>query len=476
MLTNLIARVNHTLLDAWKIINNNGKNIVFVVDNNNRLQGILTDGDIRNFLLKYHDFNIDVSKIMNKNFVAANTNSSTSDLMPLFNERIKIIPLVSDDGKLMDYVEFNHNVYIPVAIPDLKGKEFEYLTDAFISTWISSAGTYINRFENEFAAYCGTEYGVAVSNGTVALHLALKALDIGYGDEVIVPDLTFAATINAVLHANATPVIVDIEQDSWCISPEEVRKALSPKTKAIIPVHLYGQVCNMDEIMKIAQEYNLFVIEDCAEAHGAEFDHEKVGSFGDIGCFSFFGNKVITTGEGGMCITKNAELNERMRVLRDHGMSKTKRYWHDVIGYNYRMTNLQAAIGVAQLERIESILKDRKELEMLYRKRLKYLSNITFQTNDLDKRNKITWFVNILLGKGRNEVIEEMKNKGIDARPFFYPLSTMPMYKKFIFSNKNALRISEMGINLPTNSFVNISVIDKIKHIIEKVQSEILNK
>jgi len=468
---NLICNINTTLLEAWKIINNNGKNIVFVIDEMNTLKGVLTDGDIRSYLINRQDFNIQISEIMNTNFVAANINTSTKDLMLLFNEQIRIIPLISDDKKLVDYVEFNNAIYIPVAIPDLKGNEFKYLTDAFLSTWISSSGKYISRFEDEFSKYCGTKYGVAVSNGTVALHLALETLCIGKEDEVIVPDLTFAATINSVLHANAKPIIVDIEMDSWCISPGEIRKAITPKTKAIIPVHLYGQVCNMEEIMKIAREHNLFVIEDCAEAHGAEFDGHKVGSIGDIGCFSFFGNKVITTGEGGMCITNNKYLNDKMRVLRDHGMSKTKRYWHDYVGYNYRMTNLQASIGVAQLERIEEIISNRKGLEKLYREGLKNAQNIIFQRDDLQKRKKITWFVNVLFEKGRNEILEALREEGIDARPFFYPLSTMPIYKNYILSNKCALEISEMGINLPTNSFVNSSIIDKIKNIIQTVQS-----
>ena len=225
----------------------------------------------------------------------------------------------------------------------------------------------LRSLKNEFAEYSDCAHGAAVSNGTVALHLALVALGIGEGDEVIVPDLTYAATINTVLHANATPVIVDVEESSWCIDPIQIEKAITRRTKAIIPVHLYGQACDMEAIMKIAKKYKLRVIEDCAEAHGAMFNEKKVGSFGDVGCFSFFGNKVITTGEGGMCVTNDTNLNERMRILRDHGMSKTKRYWHEVIGYNYRMTNLQAAIGLAQLERIEKIHNNRREYENNYK-------------------------------------------------------------------------------------------------------------
>jgi perosamine synthetase len=359
------------------------------------------------------------------------------------------------------------NNQIPLAIPDLNGKEFEYLKDAFSSTWISSSGKYIDRFEKEFSSYCSADFGVSVSNGTVALQLALETLGVGLGDEVIVPDLTFAATINAVLHVNAIPVIVDVELDSWCIDPKEIKKAITSKTKAIIPVHLYGQVCDMGKIMDIANKNNLLVIEDCAEAHGAEFAGKKVGSIGDIGCFSFFGNKVITTGEGGMCITSSKVHDEKMRILRDHGMSKEKRYWHDYVGYNYRITNLQAAIGVAQVERINEILKERSNIEQLYRQVFNETSSVVFQKIDLLNRRKITWFVCVLIKKNRDKVLDEFKNNGIDARPFFFPLSVMPIYKTYVFSFKNSHKISKDGVNLPTNNKIDIRIIEKIKLIIQ---------
>jgi perosamine synthetase len=320
-----------------------------------------------------------------------------------------------------------------------------------MSTWISSSGEYIERFEKEFSKYSDCKFGSAVSNGTVALHLALVTLGIGKGDEVIVPDLTYAATINTVLHANATPVIVDVEDNSWCINPKEIENAITPKTKAIIPVHIYGQVCDMKGIIKIAKKHNLKVIEDCAEAHGAMYEGQKVGSFGDIGCFSFFGNKVITTGEGGMCVTNNQELDDKMRVLRDHGMSKTKRYWHDVVGYNYRMTNLQAAIGLAQLERIEEIHKNRREYENNYKNLLS--SNKFLFQNDIKNRTRITWLVSVLLAEDvdRDDFIQKLKDKGIDARTFFYPLSDMEIYNDFCKNETPiAHKLSRIGLNLPT--------------------------
>ncbi|MEO1814739.1 MAG: DegT/DnrJ/EryC1/StrS family aminotransferase [Acetobacterium sp.] len=358
----------------------------------------------------------------------------------------------------------------PISMPDLAGNEVKYITDCVNSGWISSQGKYVKKFEKDFSAYTQSKFGIAVMNGTVALHLALLALGIGEDDEVILPDLTFAATINAVLYVGAKPVIVDVGIDDWCISPVAIEKAITTKTKAIIPVHLYGQVCNMDIIMELAREYHLKVIEDCAEAHGAEFNGQKVGTFGDIGCFSFFANKIITTGEGGMCVTNSESLAEELSVLRDHGMSKTRRYWHEKVGYNYRLTNLQAAIGCAQLENISSILKKRDEIENLYIDGLQDIKEIFFQSK-FEKRKKVTWLTSVLLSPvvNREVFIKKMSAVGIDIRPFFYPLSTMPIYSQF--SNEQgspvALELSQRGINLPTmtckNSDFYATVISQIR-------------
>jgi len=467
MINNMICKQDDSLLKVLEILDKNALGIVFVTDTNKKLCGTVTDGDIRRALLNDVKLDEKIKNIVSKKFVYASIDDAYDTLISMIDHRIKVIPLVDKDLKILDYFEYKQNSYFPVAIPNLNGNEFKYLTDAFLSTWISSQGEYINRFEENFSNYCDSKYGVAVSNGTVALHLALITLGIGKDDEVIVPDLTFAATINTVLHANATPVIVDVENDSWCIDPKEIEKAITPKTKAIIPVHIYGQSCDMGAIMKIARKYNLKVIEDCAEAHGAMYDGKKVGSFGDIGCFSFFGNKVITTGEGGMCVTNNLELYEKMRVLRDHGMSKTKRYWHDVIGYNYRMTNLQAAIGLAQLERIEDIHQNRRKYENNYKDILPK-DIFTFQTN-CENRRRITWLVSVLVDEkiDREEYIQILKEKGIDARPFFYPLSDMDIYKSYCkVSTPVAHRLSKVGLNLPT--YESLKSMDEIKKVLGK--------
>jgi perosamine synthetase len=468
MINNLICSNQSSLLEAMNSINKNSLGVCFVVDAAGCLKGVLTDGDIRRALLKGVSLNGRIRSILSSDFVYGNIGESNSDLMSKIDDKVRIIPIVDNSFKVVDFFEYEHKAHIPVANPSLNGNEFKYLTDAFFSSWISSTGAYINKFEEDFSNYSDCTYGISVSNGTVALHLALVALGIGKGDEVIVPDLTFAATINAVLHTNATPVIVDIEENSWCIDPKEIEKAITPNTRAIVPVHLYGQVCDMDEIMLISKKYNLKVIEDCAEAPGASFKGKKVGSFGNIGCFSFYGNKIITTGEGGMCVTNDQEISSKMRMLRDHGMDKNKRYWHKYVGFNYRMTNIQAAIGVAQLERIDSIHINRKLFEEKYKDSLNG-SLFEFQS-DLKNRVRVVWLVSIraINKETKDRYYKAFKLNGVDARSFFYPLSDMDIYKKYCKSySLNSHKLFETGINLPT--YEDINQIDKIMKVISEV-------
>ena len=265
---------------------------------------------------------------------------------------------------------------IPISKPSISQKEIEYVTDAVKSGWVSSLGKYIDIFEKNFADYCGTKYAVTTSNGTAALHLALVSFGIGPGDEVIIPDLTFIATANAVKYSGAKVITVDVHKDTLCINEDEVKKAITKNTKAIIPVHLYGHPAAMIELNEIARNHNLIVIEDAAEAHGAEINGIKVGGIGHAGTFSFYGNKVLTTGEGGMVTTNDKNIYDRLKYLRDHAMDSDKRYWHKEVGFNYRMTNLQAAMGVAQLERINEILDKKKKIFQWYEQQLHNESKI----------------------------------------------------------------------------------------------------
>lgn len=356
---------------------------------------------------------------------------------------------------------------IPIAEPCLGEEELRNVVEAVKSGWISSKGKFIEEFERKFANYCGRKYGVATSNGTVALHLALKTLGIGKEDGVIVPDLTFVAVANTVTYCNAKPIFVDSHPEYWCINPEKIEEKITKNMKAIIPVHLYGHPCDMDWINDIAKDYRLYVIEDAAEAHGAEYKGKKVGAFGDISCFSFYGNKIITTGEGGMCLTNNEELAEKMRILRDHGMDSNKRYWYDIVGFNYRMTNLQAAVGVAQLEKLDEFVERKRKIAEWYSEGLKELEEkeLIRLHPEMSWTKCVYWMYCILVednfGMGRNELMKRLEEKGIETRPFFYPMHVMPPYKnneKFPIAEE----ISRKGINLPSGVSLTENEVEQI--------------
>ncbi|MEM2614423.1 MAG: DegT/DnrJ/EryC1/StrS aminotransferase family protein [Nitrososphaerota archaeon] len=364
----------------------------------------------------------------------------------------------------------------PIAEPEIGEEELKNVLEAVKSGWISSKGKFIEEFENSFSKYIGVKYGVATSNGTAALHLALVALGIGLGDEVIVPDLTFAATINSVIYTGAKPVIVDIDKEYWCIDPSKVEEAVTSRTKAIIAVHLYGHPCDMDAIVEIAEKHDLYVIEDCAEAHGAEYKGLKVGSFGQISCFSFYGNKIITTGEGGMCLTNDEDLAEKMRILRDHGMNAYKRYWHETIGFNYRMTNLQAALGLAQLNKIESFIEKKRKIAKIYAEELSKLQDITPHP-EMPWAKCVYWLYTILIGEKmssiRNILMERLAREGIETRNMFYPLHEMPIYRNYESSSCSvSSRISKQGLSLPSSTKLTeedvLSITQKLKEAFYK--------
>jgi perosamine synthetase len=347
------------------------------------------------------------------------------------------------------------NKQFNIAQPTFLGNEKKYLLDTIETGWISSIGSYITRFENEFAQYHVVKHAIATHNGTIALHLAMAASGIGVNDEIIVPDLTFIATANSVRYCNAIPVLTDVDNEDWNISPEAILKNITPATRAIVPVHLYGNPAPMEAIMHIATDHRLMVIEDCAEAPGALYNGKKVGTFGEIGCFSFFGNKVITTGEGGMCITNNDQLAERMRILRDHGMNRQKKYYYDHLGFNYRMTNMQAAIGVAQLEQLDDLLEARDRIYAAYKSA--FAGHPWFRIQETHNQRYVNWIftlrINGITEAQRDAIMQELKNYQIDSRPVFYPIHSMPFYSDELYcraNNHNAIAISREGISLPT--------------------------
>ncbi len=338
---------------------------------------------------------------------------------------------------------------IPVYQPTLNENVFNYVKDCLDSTWISSHGKYISKFEDEFAKYINIEHATSVCNGTAALHLALSVLNLKEGDEIIVPTLTYIASVNAISYIGAKPVFVDSDILSWNIDVSLIESAITPKTKAIMAVHLYGNPCNMDEIIRICKKYNIFLIEDAAEAIGGKYKEQYVGSFGDISVFSFFGNKTITTGEGGMLVTRSKEYLNRAFYLKNQAVSGDREYWHNEIGFNYRMTNVCAAIGLAQIEQVEMILLKKIEIAQWYKDLLHDLP-VVFQKVE-NKATHSYWMVSILLENSnvRNELRVVLKGKNIETRPLFYPAHVMPVHK----SSKrfpNSEYLSERGVNLPS--------------------------
>lgn len=365
----------------------------------------------------------------------------------------------------------NQNKFIPISAPTLTELERNHLIRAYDSGWISSLGEYISKFEDSFANYSETKHALTVSNGTVGLHLALLALGVAPGDEVIIPALTFVATANAIKYIGAKPVLVDIDPVSLCIDVDKFSNAITKKTRAVIPVHLYGHPANLPQICEVAQKAGIAVVEDAAEAHGAKIENQKVGSWGDLGVFSFYGNKIITTGEGGMITTNDTGLYQKMKSLRDHAMSPTKRYWHETIGYNYRMTNIQAAIGYGQLSRIDEILLKKKEIYEWYEHLLKPYPSLLLNQSKHNVSN-VYWMICIQIQNcseiERDLLISKLELVGIGSRPFFYPLHRMPMYVDLCsdIDVPVSILVSSRGINLP--SFYDITY-DEVKRVVDSI-------
>jgi perosamine synthetase len=339
---------------------------------------------------------------------------------------------------------------IPVYRPSLLGNEKKYVNDCLDSSWISSKGKYIELFESAFSHYTGINHSIAVSNGTVAIHLALAALCIGPGDEVIVPTLTYIASVNAITYTGATPVFADSCQETWQVSVDSIELRLTPRTKAVLVVHLYGQVCDTKAIRLLCDKYNLFLVEDCAEAFGSKYEDVHVGNLGHIATFSFFGNKTITTGEGGMVCANDQTLAERCRKLKGQGLALYREYWHDVVGYNYRMTNICAAIGLAQLERANQFLEKKRNL---YEKYVNCLSGLPLKFLG-EQPNTVNsfWMINIALdnARDRDPLRDFLRLNRVETRPVFYPVHTMPIYSNKFESHPVAEDIARRGISLPS--------------------------
>jgi perosamine synthetase len=360
-----------------------------------------------------------------------------------------------------------------VAAPVFAGNEKEYVNQCLDTTWISSRGEFIDRFESEFAKFCGVSHAVATNNGTTALHVALLALGIGPGDEVIVPTLTFVASPNSVMYCGATPVFIDIEPDTWNLDLNQLEAKITPRTKAIMVVHLFGHPVDMDPVMALASKHGLYVIEDAAEAHGAEYKGRKAGSIGHIATFSFYGNKIITTGEGGMVTTNDPALARKVMMLKGQGQDFEKRYWFPIIGYNYRMTNIQAALGLAQLEKIDWHLGRRQENGAWYQAAFSAHPQFKLQQEQPWAKSAF-WINSVVLPEdfpiSRDETMVRLHRSGIETRPFFYPMHILPMYQPVVGDERFPVAdsIAARGMNLPSSG--NLSR-DDIEFVVQSIIS-----
>lgn len=363
---------------------------------------------------------------------------------------------------------------ISLAQPNLTGNERKYVLDCLDTSWISSIGKYIAAFEERFADYCGVRHAIATNNGTTALHLAMVGLGLEPGDEVLVPTLTYIATANAVRYCGATPVLVDVCPATLNIDPALLEQRITPKTRGVIPVHLYGHPAEMDLITETISSHGLWSVEDAAEAHGAEVRGRKVGSIGTCSTFSFFGNKIITTGEGGMVTTNDDELAQRLRLLRGQGMDPERRYWFPIVGYNYRMTNIQAAIGLAQMETLDVALEFRTQLAKWYDEALAPLADQICTLTEQPWAKRVVWMYNVFLKTGghteRDQVMARLDEMGIETRPLFYPMHVLPPYLEQT-EYPVADSWSSRGITLPTHQGLTRDDVQRIADSLESVLS-----
>lgn len=433
--------------------------------------GLVTDGDLRRALLGGGGLETPLSAVRRASPITIQPSATAEEIAAIAraHPHVRCLPALDDDGRVVDLVTLDSRPRLPVSEPHLGEQELENVIACVVSGWISSAGGFVRQFEEDFARFCGCRHAVAVSSGTAALHLALLALGIGPGDEVVVPALTFVATANAVTYTGARPVFADVEATTWNIDPGEIDRLITRRTKAVLPVHLYGHPADMDPILDVARARGLHVVEDAAEAHGARYKERVAGTIGELGCFSFYGNKILTTGEGGMVVGDRAELIERVRLLRDHGMDPPHSYRHPVVGYNYRMTNLQAAVGVAQLGKVAAILQAKERIARHYAARLGDVPGIGLPPRAPWAR-PVCWLYTILVeearfGCSRDALAARLREGGVDTRPIFPPLHTQPIYH----TGERlpvAERLAGQGLSLPSAVTVKDVEIQRLTRLI----------
>ena len=392
-------------------------------------------------------------------------------------ELAAIIPAADPEVKLSyraipEFGRADRRSIIPVCEPTLGGNEMKYVQQAIETNWISSAGKFISDFEAQFAEYCGAKYGIACANGTVAMHLAMATLGLEPGDEVIIPTFTMIATANAVTYCGARPVLVDMEPEYWQMDLNQVEAKITPRTKAIVPVHIYGHPTDMDPLLELARKHGIMVIEDAAEAHGAEYKGRRAGGLGDAAGFSFYGNKIITTGEGGMVTTSNRDIARLAWNLRDHAFSHERHFWHKFVGFNYRMTNLQAAVGLAQVEQLDSFVAARRQHALEYNRRLSTIPGIRTPAEASWAKN-VYWMYGIMVdedeyGMNRDQLRKALADRGVETRTFFIPMHCQPVYWQQFLGQRYpvAEELCRRGFYLPSASSLTLNEIEYVTDVI----------
>jgi perosamine synthetase len=461
-----------TVSEAILRIDANLMGVVFVVEAGRRLVGSVSDGDIRRSLLR-NDFSMEwpVTRVMNAHPSFLRVGTGAEEAFQALSQGISsgksVFPRVDAQGEIKSFSHRADWGLIPIAEPQLSGNEASYVLECIESNWISSTGPFVERFERAFADFTGLASPVAVSNGTVALTLALQSLGLPAKAEVIVPDFTFAASANAVIAAGGVPVLADVEASTWGVSRATVEHLISERTWGIMAVHMYGNPCDTEDLSELCKERGLRLIEDCAEAIGSTIGSSHVGGYGDAAAFSFFGNKTLTTGEGGMVFFRNPDDANFARVLRDHGMSKSQRYWHDVVGFNYRLTNLQAAVGVAQCERAALLVESKLVNAATY---IRCLESVDLVSPMPTSRfgDSSYWLMPVMIAAHaditRDSLMEHLASQGIQTRITFPPLHAMPAFSEYRGAGDfpNSIDIASRGVCLPNNPGMNEQDVERV--------------
>ncbi len=471
-----------TIKEAMLKMNIGGRKIAIVINGDRKLLGTVSDGDIRRALLGEHTLESSIKKIMNKHPIYANEDTSSSEIINMMQENVlNQVPIVNSDNQVIEIYFIHDFRNIPLSNPDITHKEINLINEV-LNTSSLSIGPKIIEFEDEIANYIGTNFAVGVNSGTSALHLCMKSFDIKDGDEVITTPFSFIASANCILFERAKPVFVDIDEDSLCINIDLIEKKITGKTKAILPVHVFGHPCEMDDMLALSSKHNLLIIEDACEAIGTEYKGKKTGSFGDVGVFAFYPNKQITTAEGGMIVTNDERISSLCKSMRNQGRDETDEWLaFKRLGYNYRMNELSAAMGIIQLGRIDEIVDKRISIAAQYNERLKDIEDIRLPS--FPPNGKMSWFVYVIRLNyekfprfARDDIIVELKKRGIFCSNYFTPIHLQPLYvDSFGYKIGDfpvTERVSGTTIALPFFNNINISQIDYIcdslKNILQK--------